>query len=455
MESNKPVTLSELQQLLGQTIRMNRQLQNVWVIAEMSDLRVAGGHCYMELIEKDAAGATVAKTRAMIWATNLNPLRRKFYSTTGRDIATGMKVMVRGSVNHHNLYGLSFVINDIDPNYTVGDLERLRKEILLRLEKEGILNGNLSLEMPRLPQRIAVISAPGAAGYGDFMNQLESNPDGFKFYPFLFPAVMQGDRTSESVRNALNLVESTIDIWDCVVIIRGGGSTSDLNGFDDYELAKAVATFPLPVVVGIGHERDRNVLDEIACVRCKTPTAVAAFLIDSLRIAYAEVLDGVRKIAKYSRDRLQGENYRVASLAVALPAVVKTRLMSAEKVLSALSHSLEKGVANVLTAQKEKLQMLSHSVALSASRSTSQQRERLGMLRVRYENALKNILVQPTMKLDTLEKMVGVLSPENTIKRGYSLTLINGKVARSVAQVKPGDEIVTKLADGEINSTVK
>ena len=455
MESNKPVTLSELQQVLGQTIRMNRHLQNVWVIAEMSDLRVAGGHCYMELIEKDANGITVAKIRAMIWATNLNPLRRKFYTATGRDIATGMKVMVRGSVNHHNLYGLSFVISDIDPSYTIGDLERLRKEILLRLEKEGILNYNISLQMPPTPQRIAIISAPGAAGYGDFMNQLQLNPDGFKFYPFLFPAIMQGERTSVSVRNALDLVEATIDLWDCVVIIRGGGSTSDLNGFDDYELAKAVATFPLPVVVGIGHERDRNVLDEIACVRCKTPTAVAAYLIDALRIAYSDVLENVRKIAKYSRDRLQGENYRIANLSVALPAVVKTRLLTSEKELSTLSHSLEKNAANVINFHKEKLQKLSHSVAMSSTKSTSLQRERLSMLWVRYENALKNVLLQPTLKLDALEKMIGVLSPESTIRRGYSLTFFNGKVVRSIDQLRLGDEIVTKLPDGEIKSTVE
>lgn len=454
MPHNKPFSLSELQQLLGSTIRMNPQLQNVWVTAEMSDLRVTGGHCYMELIEKDSGGTTVAKTRAMIWASNLYGLRSKFYAATGRDIATGMKVMVKGSVNHHSLYGLSFVINDIDPSYTLGDLERLRKEILQKLEREGMLRANLAYQMPRTPLRIAVVSAPGAAGYGDFMNQLHTNPDGFKFYPFLFPAVMQGDRTSVSVRQALDMVASTIDLWDCVVIIRGGGSTSDLNGFDEYELAKAVATFPLPVVVGIGHERDRTVLDEIACVRCKTPTAVAAYLIDSLRMAYGDLLDNVRKIARYSADRLQGEKYRLANMEVSLPAVVKARIMTSERELSQLSHSLERGAILTLNSHKDKLRRLSHAVALNASKTTAGEIERVQMLKIRYANALKNLLRQPTMRLDAIENMVRVLSPENTIKRGYSITMLNGKAVSSLNQLKDGDVIETRLADGLVVSKV-
>ncbi len=432
MAENNPISLQQLQQLVGNTIRMNPQLQGVWVTAELSDVRVAGGHCYMELIEKDILGNTCAKMRAMIWNSVFNTLRGKFYAATGKDISTGMKVMVRGSANHHNLYGLSFTINDIDPSYTVGDMERLRREILDRLGKEGILDRNRQLRFPPVPQRIAVVSAAGAAGYGDFMNQLDHNPDGFKFYTHLFPAAMQGEKTSRSVRDALEMVESTIDLWDCVVIIRGGGATTDLNGFDDYDLARAVAMFPLPVAVGIGHERDRTVLDEIACMRCKTPTAVAAMLVDSLRVAYAAAVERIKKIARYSMEAMRGEKYRLANIETALPARVQTRIMRSEKHLSELTHAIERGL----------------------SKRYSSESERQKLLRYRFEKACLQITERPMIKLKNLENMIRVLSPQNTINRGYSLTTLNGKAVRKVTELSIGDTIETRLSDGVVISEV-
>lgn len=432
MAVNNALTLQQFQQLLGNTIRLNPQLQGVWVTAELSDVRIAGGHCYMELLEKDSSGNTCAKVRAMIWNTTFVSLRSKFYAATGKDISNGMKVMVRGSANHHNLYGLSFTISDIDPAYTVGDMERIRREILERLHREGVLNRNKQLRFPPVPQRIAIISAVGAAGYGDFMNQINNNPDGFKFYTHLFPAIMQGEKTSRSVRNALELVEGTIDLWDCVVIIRGGGATTDLNGFDEYEIAKAVATFPLPVAVGIGHERDRTVLDEVACVRCKTPTAVAAMLIDSLRLAYMATLERVKKIARYSADAMQGEKYRIANIETALPARIQTRIMRSEKRLTEIGHLIER----------------------SLSRRYASERERMRMIRYRFEKACMQITDRPMTKLKNLENMVRVLSPQNTINRGYSLTLLNGKAVRSIGDIKEGDIIETRLPDGTVASEI-
>lgn len=432
MPENNAISLQQLQQLVGNTIRMNPQLQGVWVTAELSDVRIAGGHCYMELIEKDILGNTCAKMRAMIWNSTFNILRGKFYAATGKDISTGMKVMVRGSANHHNLYGLSFTISDIDPAYTVGDMERIRREILEKLSKEGIIDRNRQLRFPPVPQRIAVISAAGAAGYGDFMNQLDNNPDGFKFYTHLFPAAMQGEKTSQSVRDALEMVESTIDLWDCVVIIRGGGATTDLNGFDDYDLARAVALFPLPVAVGIGHERDRTVLDEIACMRCKTPTAVAAMLIDSLRIAYTAAVERVKKIARYSVEAMRGEKYRLSNIETALPARVQTRIMRSEKHLSELGHAIER--------------------ALSKRYSSESERQKL--LRYRFEKACSQITERPMIKLKNLENMIRVLSPQNTINRGYSLTMLNGKAVRSVTALKEGDVLETRLSDGTISSVI-
>lgn len=454
MDITGRMTLSEFQQMIGNTLRSNPMLSGAWVMAELSDVRLSGGHCYMELIEKDERGATRAKLRAMIWSNTLLPLRRKFYQETGSDIITGLKVMVRGSANHHPVYGLSFIISDIDPSYTLGDLERLRREIIERLRREGKLDLNHQLPFPVAPQRVAVISAEGAAGYGDFINQIDNNPDGFKFYHHLFPAVMQGTRTSESVRAALGLVEETVSMWDCVLIIRGGGSTSDLNGFDDYALAERVATFPLPVVVGIGHERDRTVLDDIACVRCKTPTAVAAFLIDTTRSFYAGICDRVKRIAQYSDDALRGEQQRLAAAEALLPTRAKNCLLRAGKRLDEAAHAVERGVNRRLEHENLAIARLSHRIEMAAARRTDMAENALRLLRARLETDLKNVTVKPAIRLKNAEAMLRVLSPANTLSRGYSITRVNGRAVRDASALCPGDVISTTLASGTLESTV-
>ncbi|MDE6382443.1 MAG: exodeoxyribonuclease VII large subunit, partial [Muribaculaceae bacterium] len=310
------------------------------VSAVWSNLLAGGALCYMELVEKDAAGTTRAKIRAMIWSGTLAALRRKFFDATGRDIASGMKVLVRGSASHHSIYGLSFTISDIDPTYTLGDMERVRREILERLTREGIIGRNRQIPLPPVLQRIAVISAEGAAGYGDFINQLAYNPDRFAMYTLLFPAVMQGERTAPTVMAALDRVEMTRDMWDAVAIVRGGGSTTDLNGFDNYELARRVALFPLPVIVGIGHERDRTVLDEIACVRCKTPTAVAAFIIDSMRGAWEDLIDHMNRIIAYGNNALTGEHRWLDNLSQKIPAYARNFILQEKMKLASLSQSV-------------------------------------------------------------------------------------------------------------------
>lgn len=425
--------LSEFQQILGNSIRLNRDIQNVWVQAELSDLRVSGGHCYVELVEKDESGVMRAKLRAMIWSSTLPSLRRKFYTATGRDLDNGLKVQVRGSANHHNLYGLSFVISDIDPSYTLGDMERLRREILERLTREGIINQNKMISPPSAPQRIAVISAEGAAGYGDFMNQLKNNPDGFAVYTGLFPAIMQGERTVPTMLEALRKVAFTRDQWDAVVIIRGGGATTDLNSFDNYELARAVALFPLPVIVGIGHERDRTVLDEIACIRCKTPTAVAEYIIGSLRETYALMADLVRRIAKYGTDALKGEHLKLANISQAIPALAKNRVLRSRMALTDVATRL-RGASN--------------------SRITN---ARIGLDRYggRLQNNLKTIPEKENKRLEHISKMLSVLSPENTLRRGYSITRVDGKAVTDASSLKTGDTITTTLASGSITSKIE
>lgn len=450
--TRESLSLSQFQTLLGNAIRMNAATRNVWVRAELSDVRVVGGHCYMELIEKDAAGRTQAKIRAMIWSNVFGPLRARFREATQREISSGIKVLVQGSATHHNLYGLSFTISDIDPDYTLGDLERQRREILERLAREGVRDFNRSIIPPVAPQRIAVISSAGAAGYGDFINQLMANPDGFRFYPVLFDAVMQGERTAPTVIEALDKIETTIDVWDMVVIIRGGGASSDLNGFDDYALARRVACFPLPVAVGIGHERDRNVLDEIACVRCKTPTAVAAWLVESLRTAFSLTRDIVSRIARYGTEAMRGEHIRLTDMQRTLPALAQARIMESKMRLSELSASLPALVQGRLMRMRLSLVRYAGRLEAASGARTSEASLALDRRASRLVAAAAAARQREKMRLERIEAMLRLLSPENTLRRGYSITRFKGRAVTDASAVPPGSVIETTFAEGILKS---
>ena len=317
------MTLSAFNARIERLIGGEPIVQNQWVIAETSDLRLnRSGHCYTELIEKDPQGTTIARIDAAIWASNYARLYYKFKEATGQVLATGMKVLVNVTANYHRLYGLKVTINDIDPNYTLGDMARQRQEIINRLTAEGVIDMNKELPWPEVPQRIAIISAEGAAGYGDFMNQLQGNPYGLQFYTCLFSAVMQGSQTVPTVLAALDRVNDHIDLFDCVVIIRGGGSTSDLNSFDNYDLASAVAQFPIPVIVGIGHERDVTVLDYVA-MRVKTPTAAAEWLIQRGTAALARLNELQDAVVTSVRDTVAQSREQLAYFTSMMPATAR------------------------------------------------------------------------------------------------------------------------------------
>lgn len=446
-----PMSLSMLAQLVGDSIRRNPALQQVWVMAELSDVR-ASGHCYMELIEKDVFGRTTAKMRAQIWQSTYTVLDRKFRIATGSGIVSGLKVMVRGSVTHHNLYGLSFNITDIDPSFTLGDMERLRREILQRLAAENILDANQRLPLPLLPQKIAVISAPGAAGFGDFMNQLTNNPEGFVLYPLLFEAIMQGERTASSVIDALDRIEQAVDFWDCVVIIRGGGATTDLNGFDNLELARKVATFPLPVIVGIGHERDRTVLDEIANVRCKTPTAVAEFLIDRLRGAYSVVTVNVDLIIRRCSELLSGEERRLQNSRSSIPVLLGRNLQLAEARLDKITSLLPATVNARIQQSSARLRDRAAAIPYIAAARIDAGKRQIDMTAAKLPLQTSSLLKDAAARLDNLSGMVRLLSPQNTLKRGYSITRSGGKALTSTEGMAQGEIIETILADGKIIS---
>lgn len=462
MESNlfstmgvTPLTLSQFTTRISGAVNSTPGLSGVWVTAELSDVRVNGGHCYMELVEKNSAGTTVAKLRATIWASTYRNIRMRFLAEAGKEIMTGMKVMLRGNATHHSLYGLAFNVVDIDPSYTLGDIERIRREILQKLFREGVIENNKKLKMPGVPQRIAIISATGAAGYGDFMNQLEANTEGFVFYPFLFPAVMQGERVAASVSAALDRVESTIDLWDCVVILRGGGATTDLIGFDNYDLARRVATFPLPVIVGIGHERDRTVLDELAHTRVKTPTAAAEYLTGVMRGTYDKIRRMEEFISSFTRDKITGEKTRLSNLTVALPAILKARLTAAmaenQKLFAIMPAIIDARVKRETTRLKSYFPLLGN---ITGSR-IKLEFGRLAGYPSKISMVSLNRFNEEKAKYKKLEELVNVLSPTNTLRRGYAVVRRDGHAVTDATTLHKGETLDIKLHSGEIRAEVK
>lgn len=447
-------TLSAFSRFVAQAMSREPVLMGAWVVAEISDMAERGGHCYMTLIEKDASGTTVARMRANIWANRYLHIKNKFLYATQRELTNGMKVMFYGGANYHPNYGLSFNIGDIEPSFTMGDLERIRREILAALQREGILNRNRSLTFSDPPRKIAIISSATAAGYGDFMNQLQHNSSGVEFNTLLFPAIMQGDRTAQSVMAALDLVEQTSSImqWDCVVIIRGGGATTDMNGFDDLNLARRVATFPIPVIVGIGHERDRCVLDEIACVRCKTPTAVAAWLSDTAGMAWQRVCDLTSRIASFATERLKGEHIRLQSIETMIPSLADARIRNARIRLQSLSALIPSAAREATSKEKIRLEGITTTLRMASRMRIQKEYPLLESMAESVRTAAISMLEKEKTRIDSLCRLTEVLSPTSTLKRGYSITRVNGKAVTDPKTVKPGDIIETQTAQGMIIS---
>ena len=432
--ADQAVNLSVFNARIKDTINFQDELQGQWVKAETSDLQVRRGHCYMELIEKHPdTGVTIAKVQAVVWANVFAALNAQFTSVTGQAFASGMKVMVKVSANFHEQYGLKLVISDINPEFTLGDMARQRREIIERLTREGVIDMNKTLPWTAVPQRIAIISAAGAAGYGDFMNQLEHNAYGLKFYPCLFTAMMQGVNTVPSTLAALARINTHIDHFDCVVIIRGGGSTSDLNSFDNYDLAATIAQFPIPVIVGIGHERDVTVLDYVAAMRVKTPTAAAEYLIQRGSDALAHLTELAGTIVASARDMVARSREQLAYYTSIIPATAR----------------------RILDTSRLRLDNYQQAIPLSVGNRLGSERTRLSHRVENIHDSIARITMREQMRLEALCDKVALLSPRNILNRGYSLTMHNGQYITSATQLQPGDVITTHFRNGSARATVQ
>lgn len=404
-----------------------------WVQAELSDVRSNySGHCYLEFVQKDVRGnSLIAKARGVIWNNVFQLLKPYFERETGQAFVSGIKVLVKVTVTFHELYGYSLTVLDIDPTYTLGDMARRRKEILQQLADEGVLTLNKELEMPELPQRIAVISSPMAAGYGDFSNQLEHNAYGFLFHTKLFPAIMQGDRVEESVIKALDSIYAEAHRWDVVVIIRGGGATSDLSGFDTYRLAANCAQFPLPVITGIGHERDDTVLDMVAHTRVKTPTAAAEFLVARMCLVAGRLEHCVQFLHQRLPLLFRNQAEQLDRWIARIPAKVQMRLQGEHFMQERMAERMKRSIEMRL--QQERLRLL---------------------LEPQFEKVWSLRLQRELHRLELMEQKVKAASPDLLLKKGYSITLKNGKAVTDIASLAEGDEVETRVLNGIFRSKV-
>lgn len=426
------LTLYELNGLVRETLELTLN-DAYWVKAEISELRV-NRHCYMELVQKDERGnGIVAKARAQVWANVWAFIKPMFEEATGQMLSAGMQVLVKVEVTFHELYGYSLNVTDIDPTYTLGDIAKRRQEILQQLRDEGIDTMNKELPLPRLLQRVAVISSASAAGYGDFCNQLNHNQRGLAFKTELFAAVMQGNEVENSVIGALNRIAKKLDEWDVVVIIRGGGATSDLQGFDSLLLAENVAQFPLPVITGIGHERDDTVIDMIAHTRVKTPTAAAEFLIHHQEAELDVLEEFSARLTGQTTLLLQNETTRLKLLASKIPVLFSTVKAREEMRLHRLSASMANNSIQSLEQAKGKVALLDKQMGLLAPLLLQNERKRIELMESKLESA----------------------SPNRILRLGFSITRVGGKAVRDANEVKEGDEIETTLASGTLRSIVE
>lgn len=406
-----------------------------WVVAEIAEMKVhTAGHCYLELTGSDTPGGRVtARVRATIWASKYRSLSTFFNASTGIPLRAGITILFRATVEYHELYGLSLNISDIDPAYTAGDMALRREAVIRRLTAEGVISMNAGLTLARYPRNIAVVSSSKAAGYQDFINHLQTNPYGYVFSTTLFEAVMQGEETEASVTEALDMIAEEAGRYDAVAIIRGGGSTTDLSWFDSYPIAFHVTQFPLPVVTGIGHEKDQSVTDMVAWKALKTPTAVAGFLIERTLECENSIISMAGELASAVTDALEAAGEQVSSLQNRTAATARLIVRVNNEKLGYHLENLTRSYRNMLTRSEADTLRLADTLLRSAKNSIS----RAETHTLRLEESLRH------------------LDPTEVLRRGFTLTSRNGLIIRSAGELEPGDTITTHFEKGAATSTVK
>lgn len=474
---NERFSLSELNGQVKKVLSANFTAP-VWVIGEISEINVhPNGHCYLTLIEKgESEERIVAQARATIWSYTFRMLRPFFETTTGQQLTDGIKVLMQVSVEFHEVYGFSLNVRNIDPTYTLGDQARKRREIIRRLTDEGVITMNKELELPLVPQKIAVISSPSAAGYEDFIDQLNNNPNGFHFYTRLFPAMMQGNHAEESIVDALDRIYPYEDFFDLVVIIRGGGSQVDLSCFDNYKIAYHITQFPLPVLTGIGHEKDDSIVDLVAHTRLKTPTAVAGFILEEVA-AFAEKIDFLeQEILSLVETKMKDEANRLKDLTGELAILIRNQLWKKKNelmertwrfkqeiklALQGSEHRLGKRLQSVVFfvdrffyVHRQKIRTSQNMLDVSIPKRIAGKRQQLDLFLETFRALSINKITTERHKIDLASQKAMLTDPGNILRKGYSITTVNGKLVKDLSLLKNEETIKTHFYKGAILSKI-
>ena len=424
-------TLFQLNQLVRTTLDQHLE-PSYWVVAEIGEFRInQKGHCYMEFVEKQQE-RMVAKMRANLWAYDFYNLNSLFLKVTGKPLGAGMKILAKVMIQFHEIYGLSLLVKDLDPNYTLGERARQKQLIIERLSKEGTINKNRQISLPLVPQRIAVVSSKSAAGYGDFIDHLANNIQGYHFEVRLFEATMQGEEAVTSITRAIKKILQQVENFDILAIIRGGGSQIDLDCFDSYVLATEIASSKLPVVTGIGHQRDDTVADLVAHTRLKTPTAVAEFFINGVASFDEQLNYQLDRIAQQTQKRLDQQGSKLLNM------------------LSSLVHGSKMAVQQNL----HELALIKQQLESSATRNLNQNRKQIQEYQYRLIKQSNQVVEFERQRLQVAQAKLTLADPEHILKRGYSLTYLNGKIVKPNTVVEEGDEIETTLHQRTVSSKV-
>jgi exodeoxyribonuclease VII large subunit len=449
------IRLSELNNRLKGLIQ-DTFYENIWIIAEIGDIKFnRNGHAYLELIEKDqVSDKIIAKATATIWSYTLRMVKPYFETTTGRELTSGLKILVAVAVEFHELYGFSLNIRDIDPAYTLGDIALQRMEIINRLKDEGIMDMNKELELPVVIQNIAIISSETAAGYQDFIIQLKNNPYGYKFNCKLFTALMQGEKTETSIIAALEAIYEHEGIFDAVVIIRGGGSRSDLLWFDNYNLCYFITQFPIPVISGIGHDKDISVVDLVSHTSLKTPTAAAEFILAN-NSDFENILNGFHEhILELCSSFLRNEYERVQSLANILIPLAQKKLHRESTRINLNAQKITLLARNAVEQKKRKFDDLNLKLHKASKLSIKWELKLLNQLIYKMQSAIAFTIKNEQKKLEYIEGAVSHFDPANVLKKGYSITKSNGKCITNASLLETGEMVETILYQGKFTSIV-
>lgn len=453
-ENIKIFTLLEVTKSIGKTLA-NRYKSSYWIKAEMNKLNFYphSGHCYPSLVEK-RDGKIIAEIRGILWKADYLRINKRFQEILKEPLKDGIKILFLARISYNPTHGLSLIISDIDPSFTLGDLEKEKQETIKRLQKEGVFHKNQHLDFPLLPQRIAIISVETSKGYADFLKIIQNNRWNYKFFLFLFPALLQGDKAAEGISWQLQRIKKVKHHFDVVAIIRGGGGEVGLSCYNNYQLAAQIADFPIPVVTGIGHATNETVSEMVAFSNAITPSKLAQFLLQKFHDFSEPMQEAQRKLKDRSQRILNEEKTRFLSEIKLFRSLTENVLNTNRSKIANTAESLFQQVRFRFKNESGVLRDYGSIIGKDSRLSINQSKLNILQLKERLFSKTEMQLQQSELILDNIEKNIHNMDPKNVLKRGYSITRFNGKAIKEILEVKPGDLLQTIIFDGEVESTV-